>query len=492
MNNKNELRQIICCFMIILSAALAVIVLTSCKIAADVDVLPEDADAFSPLIPEVGQNRRNGPESTPGDQGRDSEIPLATILSGDSSDLKNEPGYYDARVTEYPFITPEQEENDTQIIANETGSVPQNTPGFSTDPGNNNSAAPGRENETLQSETPAPTAVPATIYIGPEADETPDDTGTDASATGEAYSPETPEQTPHTEFHETVTTPEPGTVTWNETTENGVTVRTDYVYPEGVVRDEGGTKQIDVGEDNSIGVVSIPAGEGLRVDYRPSEKIISDQVKEYLIHQTVSNEYSHITSTDEIPGTNFVLEGLPFYYIPGYAPNNVSKIVIDYDDIDGNGILACVYEKCEDRKAKIWGMSEAEASKDYLCAVYVDVDKGVQGQVRRVEESVVKDYFYERTEDHLGVNVTRMAENAVARSDYFFLAFPLLNGKYVINIAGGVILLSRAPETGLNIFFNNGGGDLGFYDLQISVDEAVVFECDCFNINSTSVITGQY
>ncbi|MCR5693940.1 MAG: hypothetical protein K6G89_03080 [Clostridia bacterium] len=328
----------------------------------------------------------------------------------------------------------------------------------------------------------------------------PSDTTDPVSADDETAGTTEPDGTPEaenrtTEFHE-----KPEIIynvegySWTESDRSGITVRDNYDIPEGVISDPGGEKSIDVGEDKTLRVVSVaPGEEGQRTDYKPAESIISPEISDYLMHQTSSNSYSHVTDPFEIVGTNIVLEGLPFYYVPGFiAGSNISKTEIDYDDVDANGILGAVYEKCDHQKALLWGLNSSEASEDYLVAVYVDCGHEYSSPLKSCGESLVKDFFYDRVEYHCGIKVTRMAEYPDQRSDYFFLAFPLLNGKYVIRLGGGVIILNRIPERSLNIYFDNGGGDLGFYGLQLACDGNVVFECDRFDINGTSLVTSMY
>ena len=281
---------------------------------------------------------------------------------------------------------------------------------------------------------------------------------------------------------------------WSETEISGITVREEISIPEGVFKDEEGIKEVRVGENESLTVQPIDnPHENLRTDYTPSQRVISKEVEEYLRSQKISNSFSHISNPLEINGTNLIFESLPFYCVPGLiAGGSVSKIEIDYEDVDDDGILAAVYEKCAPEKVKMWGLGDEYNEKNILSAVYLDTDHVLGNTLKSIEDSLVKEWFYERVENHLGITVTRLAEKPDARSDYFFLAYPLLNGKYVIDIAGGIIVLNYTPRETVNIWFRNGGGDLGFYDLEVAVDGNVIFRCDHFKINSTSVLTTQY
>lgn len=281
---------------------------------------------------------------------------------------------------------------------------------------------------------------------------------------------------------------------WTEKKENGITVREDFVINEGVFKDLKGARDVDIafGETVSIEVLC-EQKEGERTDYRVVSKLIADEVKDYLMNQHVSNSFSHISDPDTVLGTNLVLEGTPFYCIPGFiAGKNISRIEIDENDADCDGIYAAVYEKCDVATAKLWMLDLNEAQEDIPVAVFVNADRVLDKDVLSIDDSLIKDCFYVRRENHLGVEITRFAEKKEYRSDYFFLAYPLCDGRYVIDIAGGIILLSRAPEKSVDIYFCNGGGDLGFFDIMISVDGQPVLELSRFNVNSTSVVTEQY
>lgn len=302
------------------------------------------------------------------------------------------------------------------------------------------------------------------------------------------------ETSPYPEFKETnkpvVNADKPS---WRESETDGKVIREEYVIPEGVWPDEGGIRDVDAGENNTVTLTTVENQvEGLRVDYRPAEKIISDEVAKYLVSQRVSNAYSHISDPQEIPGTNLILEGLPFFVLPGFSVGKISRTEADYEDVDGDGILAAVYEKCDEKKAAIWGLDKEQRDRDCLSAVYVDAGHVISDHIKDFSQSLLRDFFYMREEIHLGIRVRRPAEHPEAGSDYFFLAYPLLDGKYVISIGGGTVLLNSVPRKSVDIYFYNGGGDLGFYDLEIAVDGKVVFCCDRFKINSCSVDTVMY
>lgn len=281
---------------------------------------------------------------------------------------------------------------------------------------------------------------------------------------------------------------------WSETESEGKVIREDFVIPEGVFRDDNSEKEVYIWKDETLKVVPIENEyDFLRTDYMAKERLVSVQVEEYLKGQKVSNAFSHISNPAEIIGNNVVVEGLPFYSVPGYiAGNDISMIEIDYDDYDGDGVLAAVYETCNPARAKTWGLSKQDSERLYTAAVYIDIDHVIGNNVKNIGDSLIKDFFRDKVENHLGIIVTRPAEYSDANSDYFFLAYPLETGKYVIDIAGGLIVLNRIPAESVSIYFDNGGGDLGFYGLEIAVDGKVVYTCDHFKINSTSVVTTQY
>lgn len=465
MKDKNDLAHIVSLFLIILLSVLLFFVLSSCRKRPAADPKEPDHTDQGTVYPDRLTDIKLPQNSETAEENREIVI---NEFNRTSEDDGREASARIHVIHGYPVI--------------ETGkeTVPENEddPGFEIETGNTDVSGQEHQNDHEEPQTDDKEKGDK----GPAHDD----------KTGQESDPkDTSAESIYEEQKSSELVDKPS---WRESVVDGVTVRDEFVYHEGVFADETGTKEVVVGDGEVITVAAIENPvKNLRIDYRPVERIISQEVEDYLIGQKVSNRFSHISDPTEIIGTNLTVEGLPFYYVPGFiAGKDISKVEIDFNDKNSDGVLGTVYERCNPRKADAWEIPEDDLLIEYPCAVYVNADHIIDEEIKTLESALIKDYFYERTENHLGITVTRPAQHKVSQSDYFFLAYPLLNGKYVIDLAGGIIVLTKVPERNIHIYFNIGGGELGFFDLQIAVDGKVVYTCEHFRINTVSVVTSQY
>ena len=262
---------------------------------------------------------------------------------------------------------------------------------------------------------------------------------------------------------------------YKEEKKGDIIIRTDITY-EYTTPEE---KQVEVGEEKTVSVVP---DRTLGYYYSLRTSVLPEIAEDYLKNQTASNSLSHLSDTSRILGFDY-LEGTPFYYLPLEMTELArygapERIIIDYNDSDGNGVLCSVWTKPGKLSGEVAGVDK---TKEYPCMVYLS-GKEIIGGVLSEE---ISERHVLMTENHLGITVTRPVR-ASKTNDYTFLAYPLANGKYVINCGGGIILLEKAPESRVDIRFSAGGGVAGFRNFQLAVDGCVIYEAELFCVNSYS------